>query len=206
MRPEGLKCKMSFSVVILSPTPGSYAYARMPLAVKPCCHPLPKKCSSFLGSGPSGTMSCRIQGIFCPSICPYVRTSVPPLLGQGQCKGPHARAPRQRTLGQGLQARAPWPGPPGQGPQASTLRGGPPGQSLRPRAPSQGLHANAPKPPGQCSQASRYDKMPNKWTDGRTDIWTDKISPVFYRTSSLWDRCPAHNQKICNIKKSRAIY
>ena len=160
MRPEGLKCKMSFSVVILSPTPGSYAYARMPLAVKPCCHPLPKKCSSFLGSGPSGTMSCRIQGIFCPSICPYVRTSVPPLLGQGQCKGPHARAPRQRTLGQGLQARAPWPGPPGQGPQARAPRAGPLGQGPQARAPGYGLQARAPQarvsrpdPPGQTPQA-----------------------------------------------------
>ena len=32
----------------------------------------------FLGSGPKGAMFCRMQGIFCPSVCPYVRTSVRP--------------------------------------------------------------------------------------------------------------------------------
>ena len=36
-------------------------------------------------------------------------------------------------------------------------------------------------------------------TDGRTD----KISPVFYRTLSLWGRCPAYNWKIWNKEEKQ---
>ena len=39
---------------------------------------------------------------------------------------------------------------------------------------------------------------------GCFDRQTDKISPAFYRTLSLWDRYPAYNLKIWDKKKSRA--
>ena len=101
------------------------------------------------------------------------------------------------------------PGPPGQGPQARALRPGPPGQgsqarASKPGAPSQGLQVRAPRPdpPGQT------DGWTNGWTDGPTDVGTDgptdvgtdrrteKISPAFFRISSLWGRCLAYNWKI----------
>ena len=63
---------------------------------------------SFMGSGPKGTMSCRMQGIFVrPSVRTYVRL--------------------YHRLGQGLLARASRPGPPGQpGPPGLP---GPPGHT-----------------------------------------------------------------------------
>ena len=30
-------------------------------------------------------------------------------------------------------------------------------------------------------------------TDGRTDVW--KFTPVFYRTSALWGRCPKRKER-----------
>ena len=105
-----------------------------------------------MGSGPKGAMFCRMQGIFCPSvrpsirssIRPYVHTSIPPRPrppGQGLL----AQAPRPRPPGPGLPAQAPRPRPPGPGP---------PAQASRPRPPSPGLPAQAlaqaprPRPPG----------------------------------------------------------
>ena len=38
--------------------------------------------------------------------------------------------------------------------------------------------------------------------DGRTDVW--KFTPVFYRTSALWGRCPALNPLSQQIIPSRA--
>ena len=32
------------------------------------------------------------------------------------------------------------------------------------------------------------DGWKDGWTDGRTDVW--KFTPVSYRTSALWGRCP----------------
>ena len=49
----------------------------------------------FLCSGPRGTMSCRIQGIFCPSVRPSVRTPPPRALRPG----PQGQGPRPWTPG-----------------------------------------------------------------------------------------------------------
>ena len=102
---------------------------------------------SFLGSSPRGTMSCRIQGIFCPSI----RLSPPVPPGQGPQAGIGPR-------GYGPQAKAPRPVPQGQGLQGGL---GPPGPLI--------MQATRPRPPGQSCQVSRYHKTPKKWTDGQTD-------------------------------------
>ena len=44
------------------------------------------------------------------------------------------------------------------------------------------------------------DGQTDVWTDGRTDVW--KFTPVSYRTSALWGRCP----KSVKIAISTAFY
>ena len=92
----------------------------------------------FLGSSPRGTMSYRMQEIFCPSVRTYVRTSIRTFCLQG---------PKARPLGPGLSLQA----------------------------------------LASASEAWPWD--PGGRTYGRTYVRTDKISPAFYRTSSLWGRC-----------------
>ena len=37
----------------------------------------------------------------------------------------------------------------------------------------------------------RTDIQTDRWTDRWTDVW--KFTPVSYRTSALWGRCPKRN-------------
>ena len=66
------------------------------------------------------------------------------------------------------------------------------------------VHPSGLQPGGQVLNARSQE------TEERTDVRMDKISPAFYRTLSLWGRCPAYqpsHQKPVNykkIKKSRA--
>ena len=46
------------------------------------------------------------------------------------------------------------------------------------------------------------DGRTDGWMDGRTDIW--KFTPVSYRTSALWGRCPAPTPLLQLITPSRA--
>ena len=85
------------------------------------------------------------------------------------------------TLWAGLQGRASGLGP----------------RAFRPRPSGQGHQAKAPKPADTIRR--RTNEQMDGWTDGRTD----KISPVFYRTLSLWGRCPTHNRKIWRKKEKQ---
>ena len=79
---------------------------------------LPFFCGRFLGSRLRGTMSCRMQGIFCLSVrlyvhlyvCLYVRASEPGSPVQGSGPGPPGSRPDPGALAWGS-----WPGCPGMG-------------------------------------------------------------------------------------------
>ena len=49
----------------------------------------------------------------------------------------------------------------------------------------------------------RMDGRTEGWMDGRTDVW--KFTPVSYRTSTLWGRCPALTPLLQLITPSRAL-
>ena len=48
----------------------------------------------------------------------------------------------------------------------------------------------------------RTDRRTDGWKDGRTEGWTSGNSPVFYRTSALWGRCPKKDKSRTELGKS----
>ena len=91
---------------------GTFVRRPFPLHIV-CCDAMPQTQAtpfSLLGSSPRGTMSCRIQVIFCPSVQLYPPPWAPRPGAPGQV--PLAKAPRPGAPGQGPQARVPRPGPP----------------------------------------------------------------------------------------------